>query len=335
MHHSIAPVLLISALPLAAAPVTVGKYSAKIVPERVEVLTLPERGTITDLVDAGERLENGTIIAILNKERTEENREDMELQIARERISKRDEIQKLKAQRRKVQFYNSLTESERRFNTDFPADETPEANTLQDIDERILLLEKELKTMERRKRKEFDDKHEKLTLRMPFTGRLQYNITLPEDRTKPFEYSETVRSFATVCDDSAFYITINLSESELALLDEKQFSTTVKLPGGKQLRGTYSHRRVERANNGSDMLVYFFRLPESDFSTAYNMLGSNTSAELVYETDEKTLHVSKAELVAHPKAADCEDWPQLISQTYPDYEILLIGRRELVLVPRK
>ncbi len=335
MHHYLAPVLLMSALPLAAAPVTVGKYSAKIVPERVEVLTLPERGTITNLVDANERLDNGTIIAILNKERTEEAREDMELQIARERISKRDEIQKLRNQRRKVQFYNSLTESERRFNTDFSSDDTPGSNSLQDIDERIQLLEKELKTMERRKRKEFNDKHDKLTLRMPFTGRLQYNITLPEDRTAPFEYSETVRSFATVCDDSAFYITINLSESDLALLDEKRFTTTVKLPGGKQLSGTYSHRRVERANNGSDMLVYFFRLSEKDFTTAYNMLGSNTSAELIYESDDAALHVSKAELVAHPKAADCENWEQLIAQTHPEYAILLIGRRELVLVPRK
>ena len=335
MHHYLAPVLLMSALPLAAAPVTVGKYSAKIVPERVEVLTLPERGTITNLVDANERLDNGTIIAILNKERTEEAREDMELQIARERISKRDEIQKLRNQRRKVQFYNSLTESERRFNTDFSSDDTPGSNSLQDIDERIQLLEKELKTMERRKRKEFNDKHDKLTLRMPFTGRLQYNITLQEDRTAPFEYSETVRSFATVCDDSAFYITINLSESDLALLDEKRFTTTVKLPGGKQLSGTYSHRRVERANNGSDMLVYFFRLSEKDFTTAYNMLGSNTSAELIYESDDAALHVSKAELVAHPKAADCENWEQLIAQTHPEYAILLIGRRELVLVPRK
>lgn len=335
MLHYLAPVLLMSALPLAAAPVTVGKYSAKIVPERVEVLTLPERGTITNLVDANERLDNGTIIAILNKERTEEAREDMELQIARERISKRDEIQKLRNQRRKVQFYNSLTESERRFNTDFSSDDTPGSNSLQDIDERIQLLEKELKTMERRKRKEFNDKHDKLTLRMPFTGRLQYNITLPEDRTAPFEYSETVRSFATVCDDSAFYITINLSESDLALLDEKRFTTTVKLPGGKQLSGTYSHRRVERANNGSDMLVYFFRLSEKDFTTAYNMLGSNTSAELIYESDDAALHVSKAELVAHPKAADCENWEQLIAQTHPEYAILLIGRRELVLVPRK
>ena len=324
---------LLGALPLAAAPVEVGRYSAKIVPERVSVLTIPDAGIVSDLASAEGRLEAGTVIAILDKERTAENREDMELQIARERINKRDEIQKLRNQRRKVEFYNSLSTDERRFNSDFKGDDQPGTNTLQDIDERISLLERELKTVERRKRKEFDEKHDKLTLRMPFRGRLQYNITLPEDTSKPFEYTETVRSFATVCDDSAFYISISISDSNISLLDEKCFSATVKLPGEKQLTGTYSHRRVERNPNGGDMLVYFFRLPESEHETAYNMLGSNTNAELIYETGGETLHISKTELVMHPKASECETWEQLIRLTHPEYKILLIGRRELVLVP--
>ncbi len=324
---------LLGALPLAAAPVQVGRYSAKIVPERVSVLTIPDAGIVSDLASAEGRLEAGTVIAILDKERTAENREDMELQIARERINKRDEIQKLRNQRRKVEFYNSLSTDERRFNSDFKGDDQPGTNTLQDIDERISLLERELKTVERRKRKEFDEKHDKLTLRMPFRGRLQYNITLPEDTSKPFEYTETVRSFATVCDDSAFYISISISDSNISLLDEKCFSATVKLPGEKQLTGTYSHRRVERNPNGGDMLIYFFRLPESEHETAYNMLGSNTNAELIYETGGETLHIAKTELVMHPKASECETWEQLIRLTHPEYKILLIGRRELVLVP--
>lgn len=335
MLNRIAASLLLSTLPLAAATIEVGKFNAKIVPERVSVLVLPDRGTLTDLVKPEGRLEAGTIIAVLNKQRTQEAREDMELQIARERMNKKDEVQKLRNQRRKVQFYNSLSPSERRFNTDFTPEETPTKTTLQDIDERIALLEKELATMERRKRSEFAIKHDPLTLRMPFAGRLQYNITLPEDLSKPFEFSENVRSFATVCDDSTFYITINVSESNLSLLDEKKFGITVKLPGDKVLRGTYSHRRVERANNGNDMLVYFFRLPEEDNATAYDMLGSNTMAELTYDTGDDVLHVNKAELIADPRAAECENWEQLINLLHPGYSILLIGQRDIVLTPVK
>ncbi len=337
MHHPLAaPVLFLgAALPLLADPVVVGKFSAKIVPERVAMLTLPERGIITDLADATNRLKAGTVVAILNKERTATEREDMELQIARERINKKDEVQKLRTQRRKVSFYTSLSPRERRYNTDFKGEEPPTSATLQDIDDRIALLERELETMERRKRQEFSRKHDLLTLRMPFDGRLQYNITLPEDRTKPLEYAETMRVFATVCDDSAFYITVNVGNSDLSLLSEQNFATTVSLPGGEKMHGTYSHRRVERSVNGGDMLVYFFKIPAEMHETAYNMLGSNTNAILTYEAGDDVIHISKAELVARPEAATAENWEELINITHPGYGILLIGQRELVLVPRK
>ncbi len=325
---------LCTALPLAAEPVVVGKFSAKIVPERVGVLNLPDRGTVTDLVDATDRLKAGTVVAVLNKERTETEREDMELQIARERINKKDEVQKLRAQRRKVSFYTSLSPSERRYNTDFKGEEPPTPETLSDIDERISLLERELATMERRKRMEFDRKHEPLTLRMPFDGRLQYHITLPEDLSQPLEYAENSRVFATVCDDSAFYITLNVGDSDLSLLKEQNFSTTVTLPGGEKMHGTYSHRRVERANHGGDMLVYFFKVPADMHETAYNMLGSNTNAILTYEAGDDVIHISKAELVARPEAASAENWEELINITHPGYGILLVGQRELILVPR-
>jgi hypothetical protein len=66
------------------------------VPERISVLTLPDRGTVTDLVKPEGRIEAGTVVAVLNKQRTQEAHEDMELQIARERLNKRDEVQKLR-----------------------------------------------------------------------------------------------------------------------------------------------------------------------------------------------------------------------------------------------
>ncbi len=324
---------LLVALPLMAEPVLVSKFSAKIVPERVAVIALPERGTITDLADPTGRLEAGTIIAIANKERTATEREDMELQLERDRLTKRDEIQKLQLQRRQVEFYLSLSASERRYNSDFTPDKIPTADTLQDIDARISLLERELRTLERRRRDEFENKHGPLTLRMPFSGRLQYSFPLPENLAEPFEYTDNSRPFATACDDSAFYITISVGESDLALLDEHRFSATVNLPGGRRLNGTYSHRRVERSSNGGDMLVYYFRLPETAHETAFSMLGSNSTAQLTYETGTDVLRVKKAELAATPEAATCENWAELISLLYPQHSILLIGQREIVLVP--
>lgn len=337
--HQLLPAALLAslfaALPLGAQPVTVGKYPAKIVPEQVAILNLGDRGIITDLADSSQRLEKGSIIAIVNKEQTEEEREDMELQLARERITKRDEVQKLKSQRRKVEFYLSLTEGERKYNTDFNDGELPPTDeSLRDIDERLDLLDRELRTIERRKRAEFDKKHDSLTLRMPFTGKLQYNITLPEDKSKPFEAPQgNVQNFATVCDDSAFYITLSISNSDLTILPEEQFSATISLPGNRKLSGTYSHRRVERAGSDRDALIYFFKLPLEDHETAFNLMGSNATATLTYETghETNTLLVSKAALAAHPEAASCENWQQLAERVYPGYHILLIAEQDIVL----
>lgn len=324
---------LLFAMPLTAAPVRVGKYAAKIVPEQVAALNFTAKGTVTDLANAAGRLEAGAVVAVLNKDETEEAREDMELALERETLAKNDEIRKLQAQRRKVAFYLQLTDEEKRYAAEASESEgllTQE--TLRDIDARIRLLERELATAQRRKRKEFDLKHRDLTLRMPFAGRLQYNVPLPAETDKPLEYSGgQYQSFATVCDDSAFYVTISISNSDLTQLPENDFSVSVSLPGREPLCGTFSHRKVERANSGGDMLVYFFRLPQEEHETAYSMLGSNCRAELYFEAGEGVQSVSKAALAADPRSAECEDWQQLVQAVHPGYSIVIIAEREIII----
>ncbi len=318
----------------AGESIVVGKYPAKIVPEQISEIHLKENGLITDLAEPGKRLEKDAVIAIINKEQTEHDREDMELGLARERISKQDEMRKLEAQRRQVAFYLSLSEGERRYNTDFKGNDTPTPESLKDIDSRIELLQRELNTLERRKKREFDLKHDPLTVRMPFAGQLQYNVPLPEnpqEREQGFKLPENnMRTFATVCDDSAYYITISITEGENSLLSEEKFSVSVALPEGKKLEGTFARRMVERAGNG-DALIYYFRIPQEEHATAHRMLGSRYTATLSYEVEGEVLRVSKAQLATHPQAADCDDWAQLVELAYPGYTIVIVGTRELVL----
>lgn len=318
----------------AGESIVVGKYPAKIVPEQISEIHLKENGLITDLADAGKRLEKDAVIAIINKEQTEHDREDMELGLARERISKQDEMRKLEAQRRQVAFYLSLSEGERRYNADFKGNDIPTPESLKDIDSRIELLQRELNTLERRKKREFDLKHDPLTVRMPFAGQLQYNVPLPEnpqEREQGFKLPENnLRTFATVCDDSAYYITISLTDGENSLLNEEKFSVSVALPEGKKLEGTFARRMVERAGNG-DALIYYFRVPQEEHTTAHRMLGSRYTATLSYKVEGEVLRVSKAQLATHPQAAECDDWAQLVELAYPGYAIVIVGTRELVL----
>ncbi len=330
--------LVLTSLAASAEPTEVAVLPAKIVPEQVSVLTA-EAGVMAELADAAQHQERGAVIAVLNKERTEQEREEMELQIARDSLTAKDEIRKLEAQRSKVKFYLSLSEKERTFARDVApagAEELPPtADSLKDIDERLSLQRRQLESAPRIKRNEFKRTHDKLTLRMPFAGRLQYNASLPEDGGKaPFDYVPAPgQTFATVCDDSAFYITINLSRAELTQLPAERFSVYVSLPEGKRLVGTFDKRRVERGN-GADMLVYFFRVAKEDHETAYTMLGSHAQAHLVYDTDAGSLIVRKSELITKPEAAACADWEELVSRLYPQHVIVLTGERDIILRPR-
>ncbi len=324
---------LLAVSPLAAESVLVAKLPAKIVPEQLSVLTLPDRGTVTDLVAEG-HVAAGTTIAVLNKQRMEEEREDMEFTLIKERLNCRDELRKLQKQREELVFYLSLTAEERKFAAEASKNgqEPEQQESLADIDERITLAKRELATMEKRKRDEFERSHEKQTLRMPFNGRLQYNISLPEDITKPFEINGLVQTFATACDDSSYYVTISIARSDLSLLPEKKFSVRVPLPEGRELVGQYAFRRVERSmNSGGDMLVYFFRLPKEDHETAFGMLGSNTSAQLFFEVDGQVERVSKGQLAAHPEAATCESWEELVGRVYPGAVVVIVAERDVVI----
>ena len=318
-------------LPAWAVPIQVGLLPAKIVPEQVTTIPM-EAGVISDLADATAHQERGAVIAQLNKERTEQEREEMELKLAREAVTHKDELRKLEAQRAKVKFYLGLSEAERRFATDIKVeDAAPTKESLRDIEERIELIRQELESAPRIRRHDFERSHARNVVKMPFGGRLQYHFPLPAAGTDSFEYTPAPgQPFASVCDDSAFYITINLARAELTQLPPENFTVSVSLPGGKSLTGTYDRNRVEQGN-GADMLVYFFRVPQEAHETAYKMLGSHAQAKLLSEAGEGVLSVAKLELVARPEAAECENWEQLIARLYPDYSVLLIGEREIVL----
>ncbi len=323
---------LLAAGPLTATPVLVGKLPAKIVPEQINVLPLPDTGVLSDLIAEG-HVAAGTVIGILNKERMQNEREDMEFALAKERLSSRDELRKLQLQREKLLFYLNLSAEERKFAAEAQTQEgqPPTAESLRDINERIALAQRELDSMEKRKRDDFERSHEKQTLRMPYNGRLQYNISVPEDKSQPIEITGMVQHFATVCDDSSYYVTIIIARSDLSLLPEKKFSVRVALPEGKELVGHYAFRRVERSSNGGDALVYFFRLPKEDSETAFGMLGSNTSASLYFEVDGQVERVSKSRLAADPAASECESWEELVERIYPGAVVVVVADRDIVL----
>lgn len=325
--------LLTATFSVQATPILVNVLPAKIVPEQMAQLSM-ENGIITQLANPAQRQEKGSIIAVLNEDELLREREETELKLLRDRLNNRDEIRKLELQRSKVQFFLSLSKEERRYAADMQNGSDPATpESLRDINERIDLLKRELSSMERLKHKELQQKQEKATLKMPFSGKLQYHFPLPKDISQPYEYVNTRHlPFASICDDSAFYITVNISQAELSTLPEKLFEVEVKLADGEVLQGTYSHRRVEHSKNGSgDMLVYFFRLPQEKHETAFRVLGSNLKARLLFHAGDGTEMLIKSELATHPETEHCNNWEELIERLYPDYNIVLIGDSDIII----
>lgn len=296
------------------------------------MVNLPEKSLISDLAPEG-ACEKGQIIARLDADEMAEGKVDLELKILRDKITKTDAIRDLEKKKRELEFYMSLSKKEREFETTiYKSEDLPPERALEDLNMRLELAIKELDRAEYTLRKDFADKEKKSILVMPFRGRLQYHITLPDDMSAPFECTP-VQQFATVCDDSAFYISIGISQTDLTQLPAERFSVSIPLPAGKELTGKYDHRRVER-NATSDLLVYYFRVPQEDHEVAFSMIGTQGKARLYYHGTGDVKRLSKAQLSSDPRASSVEDWQELIQIIYPDYNILLEADKDILIIPK-
>ncbi len=320
---------LLAVSPLGAEPVLVGRYTGKVVPEQITVFNLAERGVVTNRVPEG-KVAAGTVVAILNKKLMEEQREEMELKLARDRIAARDELRTLLQKREDLVFYLSLSERERRYATQ-PTEVKPGAESLSDLDERIALVRRELGSMEKRARNNFDRQHEPNILRMPFDGRLSYHVTVPADPGEEMEISGLDPLFATACDDSSFYVTLSVTRSDLCMLPGEKFSVRVALPEGREMRGQFARRRLARSNSGTEMMVFYFRLPDEHADLAFSLMGTELNAFIYYEAEGQVERVSKSELAAHPAAADCENWTELVERVYPGAVVVFVADRDVVI----
>lgn len=317
---------------VAAAPegdtVFLGKYGAEIVPEQTRSIALPEQGVVTDLVDATGRIAKDTVIARVNADQIALKEQETEIAILRDRVSKKDEIRKLEKQKAELQFYSSLPQEQRKYQTK-PGDAEPTAEALADLDERIALARRELTCGEERKRQEFQKTIDTYVVRMPYDGRLQYHFSLPEEKGASVEL-DVGQQFISVCNDAAFYITMTIPQTDITQLPPEKLSVEIALPENKTLRGTFARRRVEQANNGTK-LVYFFKVPKEDDELAYSMLGSRPTARLYFSGGGGVSLVSKQELGLDPRAKDVAEWAELAAMVYPDCTVVVVAEDAVVL----
>lgn len=222
---------------------------------------MPADGIVSNWIPAEGRVRKDAIIATVNEDEIEMERRELEVKILKDRIAKEEELSELEKQLDEMKFYSSLSREERQY-----ASKQPEGGQKaeQSLKNKIELVKKELTMVEDKPRLEFRKKEEKYILRMPFDGKLQYQFSFPRDDSTSL-YLDAASSIATVCDDSAYYITISIVDPDLTRLPPESLYLAVPMSDGSSLKGTFAFKRVEKnTSSGGDLLAYFFRLPPED-----------------------------------------------------------------------
>lgn len=300
---------------------------AKIVPERIRTFTMPIPGYVNNWLVECVRADEGSIIATVNEEDMALKRKELEINILKDKIAKREELAKLEKQLEEIRFYQNLGKQERRW---IEKKEQTDAQTIRSVEDKIRLARQELEIAEEKPRRDFAKEEESYILKMPFPGKLQYHFSFPVDQSQKI-YLEANAPIATVCDDSVYYIALPIADPNLIQLDPSTLNAQVSLSNGKCMTGTFAYKRVEKSTSSAgEMLVYFFKLPGELREQAYNMLGSNCAAKLYFTPKEQVICLNKVALASRPESRLCTTWEQLLQRIHPEYELILDGESQLI-----
>lgn len=160
----------------------------------------------------------------------------------------------MEKQLEEMKFYSSLSREERQYACKQPEGGQRAEKSLKD---KIELTKKELAMVGDKARLDFSKKEEKYILKMPFDGKLQYQFSFPRDNSVSL-YLDAAAAIATVCDDSAYYITISIADPDLTRLPPESLYLAVPMSDGSMLRGNFAFKRVEKNTSSGGIYWLIF-----------------------------------------------------------------------------
>ncbi len=313
-----------------AADYYVSQHRAKVVPNKIYSFVMPEAGTLDGFLTGRTHAKKGEQIGQINRARMDSEALALELRIASERLAKKKEILALVRQKEELEFLQGLNAGERALigKRELQAD----ARAVALLAEQIELAEREMEAAEKQAREEFARKRELYDLTMPFDGRVQYHFSLPENADEGVRLAAGA-PIATVADNSAYFVAVNIVHPELIRLPGKALSVKLSLGGNESFEALYSHKRIEK-NGNAEALVYFFRVPEASRERAHELLGGNCVARLFFNGKSELKVMKKADLVRGDAETPFASWEALIAAKFPQHEIVFIGETSVGLRER-
>ncbi|MEG0838042.1 MAG: hypothetical protein RSE01_08760 [Akkermansia sp.] len=309
----------------------VGQYKTKITPKQIRIFLTTSQGEVSHLIDPRERVLSGTVFGKVNEKEMQIEKEDMEVALLKDRVAKKDDILKMRREKRELQFLMKLTPSERNYISKQSDKKVMDRDVLKGIDDKIDLAEREIKILEKKKRAEFEKKEKANIFTMPFDGRLQYQFTLPENPDQATQFLESGKELAVACDDSEFYLSIIISDPEIVRIEPQDFVLEMRLGNGELMRGTFSHKRTEKSQSGQgESLAFFFKIEAKNHEKAFSLIGSNLVAKLYYRPPFPVQLMSKLSLGARPEAKGTSTWQELLDRIMPGHEVVLVGETQII-----
>ena len=309
----------------------ISRHPAKVVPRRVLPITPDMPGEAEIVYRGGEFARKDTLLLRINPDDLALDEQELHLQLERNHLAAETEILQLTRQKEELDFITKLP-PERRMYIAQHLGNNVDKRALELIERKIETIRQNARLSNERLQKAFDKKRKLREITMPFDGRIQYHVALPEEGQKALVGSNG--PIVTIADDSRLYIIINMTDPALARLDASRLHVMLTMSGGNTLQAPWSHSKVQKGERGETM-VYYFAVPDNMREQAWHLVGANLVAHLHYKADSGAIYVSKADLAREAGAQRFESWEELLAALRPGYTIVFNGETHLCLIQQQ
>lgn len=306
----------------------ISRHPAKVVPRRVLPITPDMSGEVEVVYRGGSKAPKDTLLLRVNPDELALDEKELHLQIERNNLAAETEVLQLMRQKEELEFITKIP-PERRVYVVQHLKANVDERALALLGRKIAATRENAKLNNERLQKAFEKKRKLREITMPFDGRIQYHLAIPEEGQRTLVGSNG--PVVTIADDSMLYIVINMTDPALARLDTSRLHISLKMGNGRTLTAPWSHSKVQKGDRGENM-VYYFTVPEDERERVWPLVGANLVAHLYYQAEADSIYISKAELARQAGASRFESWEELLAALLPGYTIVFNGETHLCLI---
>ncbi len=302
-----------------------GEYQAQLKPLISIPLTAPADGNILFYVtQTRQKLTKDTLWAEVNPAQLASGRKELELNILKEELRLREEIQNAARELVRVEcMLNDPALRELPYEDRIPVS----TNLVEQLHEEKKLLEEQLTLCGVIERLNFEQKSRRSKLVMPFDGELLIYLPASEERAE-FRIAAGT-PIGMMRDVSELHLHLAIRDPQIASIPPQQLSVKFKRDADPVFHGTFFDSQVLEIHQ-QNVLIYRFSFAPKEIKRLTSLIGANLTCELWVQSDQSFHVVSKIELACMTgEKGSFAGWEGTISPIWPTAKILYSGRTHL------